>query len=223
MQGAIIESSSIDTSTIVDFVSVPEPGQVRSKDALNRLLAAGETLLAGNAFEESSVADIASLASSSVGTFYRVLGDKDTLSKLLLQRFFLKLIATVEELTQLPQWQTKTLQDFVLAMVSCFVGIYSGRAGVLRALILRASRDADFRDRVHGLNEFVAQQVVEVIQNHRQEVHHPKPRKAMQAAVHILLGALNQHTLTGNLGHLSAKELIEELARLFVTYLDIHK
>ncbi|MFC6978716.1 TetR/AcrR family transcriptional regulator [Microbulbifer taiwanensis] len=70
---------------------MPEPNQARSRQALERLLAAGEKLLADNQFEEASVAEIARLAESSVGTFYRLLGDKDTLSLLLLQRFMQQL------------------------------------------------------------------------------------------------------------------------------------
>ena len=206
-----------------EFVAVPLPAQQRSREALDRFLLAGEVLLANNAFEEASVTEIAQSAESSVGTFYRVLGDKDTLSQLLLQRFFQAKVANIDAITQSTQWQSRTLDEFISALIESLVSTYAGRRGVLRALILRASRDADFRDRVHKLNEYIAQRVVLVIQSHQQEVHHPKPRKAMQAAVHILLGALNQHTVTGNLGHLSAKELIEELTRMTLSYLDVHQ
>ena len=180
--------------SFTQLTALPEPTQRRSQQALQRLLDAGEQLLASNAFEEASVTQIAELADSSVGTFYRVLGDKDTLSLLLLQRFFQSTVGLV----------------------------YQGRRGVLRALILRASRDAVFRDKVHQLNEYIAVRIVAVFQHHQREVHHPQPRKAMQAAVHIVLGALNQHTITGNLGHLSSNEVAEELSRILLAYLDIH-
>jgi AcrR family transcriptional regulator len=212
----------LDSPEFTRFIFLPEPAQQRSRDALNRLLDAGEQLLAQNAFEEASVAQIAELAKSSVGTFYRILGDKDTLSKLLLQRFFLSAVSTINVLTDAEQWTTQPLQRFIQALTEQVAALYQGRRGVLRALILRASRDADFRDRVHQLNEHIAASVVRVLQAHKQEVHHPSPLKAMQAAVHILLGALNQHTVTGNLGHLSQAELVQELSRILVLYLDIH-
>ena len=66
----------------------PEPMQERSRQAFERLLQVGEQLLAENRFDEIGVADLAKLAETSVGTFYRLLKDKDTLSRLLLQRFF---------------------------------------------------------------------------------------------------------------------------------------
>jgi hypothetical protein len=66
----------------------PEPTQARSKQAFERLLLVGEQLLAENRFDEIGVADLGQAGGNLVGTFYRLLGDKDTLSRLLLQRFF---------------------------------------------------------------------------------------------------------------------------------------
>lgn len=205
------------------LTALPEPTQLRSQKALQRLLDAGEQLLAANAFEEASVTQIAGMASSSVGTFYRVLGDKDTLSLLLLQRFFQTTVSLIEHLTEPEQWAAKPLTDFVHTLTARLAEVYQGRRGVLRALILRASRDSVFRDKVHQLNEYIAVRIVAIFQQHLGEVHHPQPHKAMQAAVHIVLGALNQHTITGNLGHLSNKEVVEELSRILLAYLDIHK
>lgn len=210
------------TPDFITFIRLPEPTQQRSREALDRLLAAGELLLAENAFEEASVAQIAKLADSSVGTFYRVLGDKDSLSQLLLQRFFHDSVNALKQLTETTKWRERPLQDFVSQLTATLVNLYSGRRGVLRALILRASRDIAFRDLVHQFNEYIATSVVVILSSHHQEVHHPEPHKAMQAVVHILLGALNQHTVTGNLGQLSTDELVQELSRIVVAYLDIH-
>lgn len=204
------------------LTTLPEPTQLRSQQALQRLLDAGEELLAANAFEEASVTQIAALARSSVGTFYRVLGDKDTLSLLLLQRFFHSATEVIQQLTAPGLWDEKPLADFVNTLIARLVKVYQGRRGVLRALILRSSKDSAFRDRVHQLNEYIARSIVAVFESHRSEVHHPQPAKAMQAAVHIVLGALNQHTITGNLGHLSQEEVVQELSRILLAYLDIY-
>ncbi|MBN7820178.1 TetR/AcrR family transcriptional regulator [Bowmanella yangjiangensis] len=203
------------------FISVPEPAQQRSRDALERMLAAGEQLLAKNAFENASVAQIAEQGSSSVGTFYRVLQDKDTLSQLLIQRFFQSTIATMDRLTRPEDWQNKPLHQFIFALSECLVGLTKGRQGVLRALILRASKDTDFRDRVHQLNEHLASRVVGVLKLHTQEVQHPEPAKAMQICIHFLIGALNQHTVTGNLPQISQEEMIQEFAEIILAYLRV--
>ena len=79
----------------------PEPTQARSKQAFEHLLQVGEQLLAENRFDEIGVADLAKLAETSVGTFYRLLKDKDTLSRLLLQRFFSDMAALEDELVRI--------------------------------------------------------------------------------------------------------------------------
>lgn len=203
------------------LVTIPEPNQARSREALDRFLAAGEALLAINCYEEAGVAEIAKKAESSVGTFYRLLGDKETLSLLLLQRFMGKMEARLKDAFVVKQWQGKGVEEIARTFVSLFVTTYSGRRGVLRALILRASRDTNFRDRVHQLNDYIAEQTAKLLRERLREIDHPKPEKAITAVVHIVLGALNQHTVTGNLGGLSEQELTEELTRVFTAYLGV--
>ena len=203
------------------FIAINPPNQARSQEALDRILAAGEALLADNAFEEAGISLIAARANSSVGTFYRLLENKDNLSLLLLQRFFSQVTVAVDELCAVERWADKDLNLFAHTFIQSFVNIYAGRRGVLRALILRASRSREFRDRVHQLNDYTADKIVQVLSRHRDQIHHPDPTMAMPTAVHIVLGALNQHTVAGTLGALSPTQLIGELTRVFTAYLTI--
>jgi AcrR family transcriptional regulator len=196
-----------------------EPSQARSRQALERLLATGEQLLAENRFEEIGVADLARQAQSSVGTFYRLLGDKETLSRLLLDRFFGDLVQQLEALTAPARWDGLPLEDFVRATVAMFVAINRGRQGVLRALIIRSSRDAEFRDRVHQINHLVSQRIIAVLSTKAGAIKHPDPAQAMRVLPPVLLGVLNQHTLTGSLAFLPPAELEEELTRIALRYL----
>ncbi len=204
-----------------DLVSVPEPNQARSREALDRFLAAGEALLAENQYEEAGVADIAKKAESSVGTFYRLLTDKETLSLLLLQRFFTQIEALVEDTLDTEQWQGQGITDIADAFVKMFVDAYHGHAGTLRALILRASKDADFRNQVHNLNTLISARLSKLLKQRRQEITHPKPDQAIKSVTHMVLGILNQHTITGTLGGLSQRALVDELKRVFLTYLGV--
>ncbi|SHE94765.1 transcriptional regulator, TetR family [Microbulbifer donghaiensis] len=200
------------------LVQVPEPSQIRSRQALERLLAVGEELLANNRFEEASVAEIASLADSSVGTFYRLLGDKDTLSLLLLQRFMQKLADTTASLRDAGAG-CRDLAEGVRLLTDTYIDIYTGRRGVLRAVILRASRSAAFRDRVHQLNTHISSTACDCLEPFMEQVLHSNPQQAVASGVHMVLGALNQHTVTGTLGGLPAGELRDEIARLLLGYL----
>lgn len=201
------------------MIEQPIPAQARSREALERLLLAGEKLFAENRFDEIGVADLARLAQTSVGTFYRLLGDKDTLSRLLLQRFFSDLVEQVEALTELRQWNGRTLEEFIRAMVVMFVSINRGRQGVLRALITRSSRDAQFRERVHQINHLISQRTIAVLASKSAAITHPNPSRAMMVLPPVLLGILNQHTLTGSLAFLPAAALEDELVRIALRYL----
>lgn len=203
------------------LVSVPEPKQDRSREALDRFLQAGEILLVENRYEEAGVADLAREARSSVGTFYRLLGDKETLSLLLLQRFFTEIEATIEETFTPEKWQDQGISDIADSFVKVFVNTYHGRAGALRAMILRSSKDADFRNQVHSLNTLIATRLIKLLKQRRQEITHPRPDQAIKSVAHMVLGILNQHTITGNLGGLSQRALIEELKHIFLTYLGV--
>ncbi|MDC8757101.1 TetR/AcrR family transcriptional regulator [Janthinobacterium fluminis] len=201
------------------MIERPAPTQERSRQALERLLLEGEKLLAENRFDDTGVAELARLAETSVGTFYRLLGDKDTLNRLLLQRFFSDMVARLEELTELRQWEGRTLEQFIRAMVAMLVSINAGRQGVLRALITRSSQDAQFRDRVHQINHLISQRTVAVLASKSAAIGHPNPTQAMMVVPPVLLGILNQHTLTGSLSFLSSAALEDELVRVALNYL----
>ncbi|GAB3291401.1 TetR family transcriptional regulator [Parahaliea aestuarii] len=203
------------------LVSVPMPAQARSQQALERFLAAGEGLLAANRFEEAGVAEIAREARSSVGTFYRLLEDKERLLLLLLQRFLMNVEKIVDERFDPEAWADKSLEEVSRGLVGFFVQLYKDRRGVLRALILQGSRDPKVRDRIHVTNDFVSQKTAAVLRLHRDEINHPKPDKAARFISHMVLGALNQHTITGNFGTTSQRELTDELGRVFLSYLSL--
>lgn len=210
--------SSGSVEQLPDFTLIRPrvPGQARSQQALERLLGAGEMLLADNRYEEASVAEIASLAQSSVGSFYRLLGDKDALSLLLLQQFMQRVAATAAELAEADCQDLAQCADL---LVNAYVDIYRGHRGVLRALILRASRSAEFRDKVHLLNRHVSSCAQTCMAPFTSQIRHPKPQQAVSSGMHMVLGALNQYTVTGSLGELPAEELRPELTRLLLGYL----
>lgn len=203
------------------LVNIPKPKQIRSKEALERFLNAGERLLAENRYEEAGVAQLAREADSSVGTFYRLLTDKETLSLLLLQRFFTQMEETVKTTFDPLKWEGKGVLDIAKKFVSVFVGLYQGRAGTLRAVILRASKDPYFRDQVHQLNDLISQHIGKLLAARKAEITHPKPEQAINSIAHMVLGILNQHTITGALGALSKTNMSLELTRVFVNYLGV--
>ncbi len=205
-----------------DLVSIPEPTQARSREALDRFLATGEALLAENRFEEAGVAEIAREADSSVGSFYRLISDKERLLLLLLQRFFIDIEQSIESALEPEQWQGKGIPAISDRLVRMLVKSYRGHNGALRATILRSSKDKGFRSHVHDLNSLMSTRLEFLLGQRKDEISHPVPRRAIKSVGHIILGILNQHTMTGNLGGLSEKALIEELNWIFLSYLGVN-
>jgi AcrR family transcriptional regulator len=203
------------------LVEIPIPNQARSRAALTRFVQAGEQLLAENRFEEASVAEIARAAESSVGSFYRLLGDKETLLLLLLQQFFQHIEALVNEELAPQRWIACDIEDIVKGLIKILVISYNGHAGALRAMVLRSSKDAEFRKRVHELNALINRRLAELLIPHLANLRHPEPEKALQYAGHMLLGILNQFTMAGQLNENPEPELIVEMQRLFISYLQI--
>ena len=206
-----------------NLISVPEPSQARSKAALDRFLEAGEKLLAENRFEEAGVAVIAQEARSSVGSFYRLLTDKETLLLLLLHRFLNQVDDVIEETLEPTQWQDKTVTDIADTFIKALADLYKDHAGALRAVILRSSKDKAFRSKVHEFNSFISTKMEKLLRQHKSVLNHPKPERAIKSIAHIILGILNQHTLTGNLDGLSQKTLVDEIRRIFLTYLGVEE
>lgn len=206
-------------------VETPEPielpRQARSRAALLRLLDVGDTLLAAHAFESTGVGEIARLAGSSVGTFYRLIGDRDRLLCLLHDRFLAQSHALIERRLGPERFEGAPLGAVLRAFVELLVEVYSQREGILRALIIRSSADASFRERVHALNGHLAASLGALVRPRRAAIGHPDPEAAFEFGAKVVLGALNHHTLVHSLQMQSPAVLVDELTRVLVRYLDV--
>ncbi len=197
------------------------PTQARSRAALERLIAAGEDLLAVHAFETTKVADIAARARSSVGTFYRVVGDREQLLCLIHDRFMVDSQALLEERLDPAHFVGRPLSTVVRAFVGLLVEVYTGREGLLRALIVRSSADPAFRARVHALNRHVAAALHALVTPRAKEVGHPQGAAMFAFGTEVVLGALNHQTLVGGSLRDDPAALRAELSRVLLTYLGV--
>lgn len=199
--------------------SIASPTQARSKKALERFLNVAADLLAGNQFEETGISQIAQLAESSVGTFYRLLGDKDVLLYAVHERFVEQSRAAVdgliEDLTRQPLPLDAQVEAFILGVVRLF----DGSEGLLRALIRRSSIDPQFRERFHQLNAYIGHAFASIVLNHRDTLQHPCPEQAADLSAHLLLSGLNYLTMVGSLGTTPREHIPRELSRLVCNYL----
>ena len=203
--------------------SISSPTQVRSKKALERFLNVAAELLADNRFEDTGIAQISQLAESSVGTFYRLLADKDVLLFAVHERFVAQgrsaIDALLEELGQREQSLAEQIELFIKGIVKLF----EGHEGLLRALVRRSSADVQFRQRFHQLNAYISQTLCRIVLAKRNELGHPNPEQAADLSAHMLLASMNYFTMVGTLGITPREVVPGELSRLICSYLEVAK
>ena len=133
------------------------PQQARSRDTLERLLAAAEATLREKTFEEATVEEICGRAGYTVGAFYSRLRDKDAL----LEALEVRLMEEVErELGPLldDDWEADAGPEAALRqLLLCLAGLYRRRAGTVRAVLERARKDPELRERVESFNRRVVE------------------------------------------------------------------
>nr|WP_298145776.1 TetR/AcrR family transcriptional regulator [uncultured Pseudomonas sp.] len=200
--------------------SIASPTQTRSKKALERFLNVSAELLADNRFEDTGIAQICQLAESSVGTFYRLLADKDVLLFAVHERFVAQGRSSIDALLdQLGQEQPLAVQ--IELFIQGIVKLFEGHEGLLRALIRRSSADIQFRERFHQLNAYISQTLCRMVLTRRNELGHPNPEQAADLSAHMLLASMNYFTMVGTLGTTPREVVPGELSRLICSYLEV--
>ncbi|TIH10445.1 TetR/AcrR family transcriptional regulator [Pseudomonas leptonychotis] len=203
--------------------SISSPTQARSKKALERFLNVAAELLADNRFEDTGISQIAQLAESSVGTFYRLLGDKDVLLYAVHERFVEQgrsaIDALVADLSHSDLPVAKQIEGFIQGMIDLF----AGHEGLLRALVRRSSADLQFRQRFHQLNAYIGQTFCRIVLTRQSEFGHPQPQQAADLSAHMLLASMNYLTMVGTLGETPREVIPGELSTLICNYLEVAK
>ncbi|MBC9248678.1 hypothetical protein A9179_00170 [Pseudomonas alcaligenes] len=201
--------------------SIASPTQARSKKALERFLNVAAELLANNQFEETGISQIAQLAESSVGTFYRLLGDKDVLLYAVHERFVEQSRSAIDGMVADLGHSGLPLEAQIEGFIQGMLRLYRGNEGLLRALIRRSSMDLQFRQRFHQLNAYVGQAFCRVALARQDELGHPHPEQAADLGAHLLLAGMNYFTMVGSMGVTPADIIPSELSRLICNYLQV--
>ncbi|MEJ1968132.1 MAG: TetR/AcrR family transcriptional regulator [Rhizomicrobium sp.] len=120
--------------------------QARSRDARDRLLAAGEKVFARLGYDAAHVGDIAQAAGCSVGSFYRRFRDKEAFFRALHHRFTERNLDQGGRFFALPQWQDEPTSAMLRTLIESTAHIMKRNQGFFRALFQRslAGAGADY-------------------------------------------------------------------------------
>lgn len=197
--------------------------QQRSQRTLRRIVEATERLLEQRLFDEISVAAIVREADATVGSFYNLLDDKESLLPFLYQNHCEQLLARYDALQLRFRNSNECLSVIVSQLVQAILKLNQQQRGLLRALVLRAHcRASGPPDRSDRMTQ-VLPGLVDLVLQCRSEIQHPRPRIAARLGLLAVLSTVREvclypHTSASSL-QIREKELPRELTRLWLGYL----
>ncbi len=201
---------------------VRTPQQARTREGLTRMLDSAETLVAAKGFDEAGIAEIARVAGSSVGAFYRRFADKDGLLHALHERFCDEARATADEALDPARWTGAPTDQVAREFTAFIVQVFREREGFFRAILQRGASDAVVRERTDRLFEHLAGRLAALLRGRGSDIAHDDPDLAATVGLRVVIGTLTHtiqaqpHTLP-----LSDERLAAELARVFISYLGV--
>jgi AcrR family transcriptional regulator len=212
-------------ASVIPLATVTGPKQDRSERTLYRLLDAAEALIAERGLEGLSIPEIVRRAGYSVGGFYARFADKNQLLRALEERFFLQVSARLDALVDARRWRDASPAELVEAAVAELVSVTLERAPMIRVFLYRAVQDPDIREDGLRFQRRVAESIGPLLLARAGTVRHPHPALAVDLAVQMAFGIMQQHVLLDGLQaggrRLNEKELQREIATFVMAYVGI--
>lgn len=206
-----------------DLRWVRPPRQARSQRTLHRILDAAEALVAEKGFEDTTVAEVARRAGSSVGAFYTRFRDKEGMLYALYERYLEQATATADDALGPERWEGATVAEILTVVVRFLVAIHREQLGLIRAFVVRSHGDAAFRERQQRLARYVSARLTALLLERSAEIAHPEPELAAGFGLTMGLATIEETMLYGEAGlsavALGDDDLASELTRAFLTYL----
>jgi AcrR family transcriptional regulator len=197
---------------------VRPPQQRRSRESLERVLRAGETLLAKKGYEGFTIAEVSRNAKVSVGSVYGRFANKDALVYAIHRRMLGRL--AVEAFAQAPDLD---LAGSVAALVHAQADGMDRERSLLRAFMLRGPVDKRISGPGSEASRAVAHRFKAAVLARRVEITHPDPELAADVAYRMVYDVLARHVMYGGTFESPTvvpwDDLVNELIRASVTYL----
>jgi AcrR family transcriptional regulator len=210
---------------ISDTQLVQPPQQQRSRKTMDQILDAAEVLLGEKNFDDLSINDIVEKAGCSVGAFYGRFRDKEALLHALDERYFADFIAEGEQVLTLSQWDGKSAEDIVRAVLEFLVTSYSRQRGLLRTLSLRARLRDDARFQARERQAWTLfQKLQELLLERSAEIPYSNPEIVIKFGFQTVFYSLREFILWGDMIggiSLSPEQVVSELTRIYLDYLGV--
>ncbi len=173
------------------------PRQARSRQTMERLLAAVLVVIEDKGLACVTLPEIAATAGLSTGSVYRRFTDKEAL----IRAAFLRLLEASQALNQasLPpdRFEGISLDDALNALARGLVAQYRGRTGLLKALdqFLEVQTDEVFRERALDMIEANMRRLVEALLPFRDQIAAEDSKRAITFALLSAITLIEVHKL----------------------------
>lgn len=200
------------------------PKQRRSHRMVERVSSATTRLLKTIPFSALSMADIAREADISVGSIYSRFPSKERLLCFLTEQIlFAEPDSAASKLLQ-PLRQLADLRAFLTAYINGVAEIFERHRAILAPMsaVARESTDGELRSYLSELNAAAHARLREAMLQHRREITHPSPEKAVDVAILWMGASLREGVLFREpVSQLirNQDEFIAELAAAIYAYL----
>jgi AcrR family transcriptional regulator len=170
------------------------PQQPRSRASLERVLAAGQTLLEEDGYEAFTLAKVSSLANVSIGSIYARVKKKDDLF-LVIQDRFMSQSERASGLSALEGRVDLSTRDLVRAAVAEIALAFVANPRLLRVFMHRGIVDDAVAARSSESVSRFADTFERVLLTRRDEISHPDPELAADVAFRMAWGTLARQVM----------------------------
>lgn len=201
------------------------PRQARSRASFDRMVDSALDLIAERGLEGATVQEILARSGVGAGTFYARFDSRDALFAYLTTRFWEDALHGWETVLAPGRWSAASVREIVTQFTRMLVLWSRAHSSLLRAFLAfaMAHPEPSLLDRTAALDNQVADYLIELLLERRDELGHADPEKAARLATLQVFATLRSRyifTWGAREDGIEDDELASELAMGFLRYLD---
>ncbi len=195
--------------------------QDRSTRTEHRLLEAAERLMSLRPFHEISVAEITQEAEASVSSFYARFPSKEALLGALFRQHTTSAQAMFAELFAPDRWADVSLAEIMRQTIPAIVAGYQQQQGLVRALLIEASKDERLRSDWNQAGDQIVAGVTELCMSRCSEIDHLDPEVGMEHMLEICFATLAHRIEMHEIDDPDMSGLVDSLTLMVIRYMGI--
>jgi AcrR family transcriptional regulator len=177
---------------------VPQPPrQKRSRESLERAVAAGVDVIVDLGWDGFTVAEVSRRARVSVGSLYARFGSKEELFLAAQTRAIAEMEAEETGYYDLARWSDASDLEVVTGAIGGIARVFEHHGGVLRGLMRRSGGDDQVSQRGSVGASHMARSFSTLVLSRREAIRQPDPELAVDLAYRVVFSTLARRIVYG--------------------------